>query len=58
MQPVQPQPVQPAYNPAIQQPMQPVQPQPVQPGYNPAAQQPNQVQPSAGLDLSFLDELL
>ncbi len=58
MQPVQPQPVQPAYNPAVQQPMQPVQPQPVQPAYNPAVQQPNQVQPSAGLDLSFLDELL
>jgi hypothetical protein len=50
--------VQPAYNPAVQQPMQPVQPQPVQPAYNPAAKQPNQVQPSAGLDLSFLDELL
>jgi hypothetical protein len=58
MQPVQPQPVQPAYNPTVQQPMQPVQPQPVQPAYNPVAQQPNQVQPSAGLDLSFLDELL
>jgi hypothetical protein len=49
----QPQAAPPAYSP----PVQPVQPQAVQPAYSPPVQ-PSQVQPSANIDVSFLDELL
>jgi len=63
MQPVQssyalpPQPVQPV-QPSYALPPQPVQPvQPIQ-QTEPVVQQPSQVQPSANIDVSFLDELL
>ncbi|MEJ6530947.1 MAG: hypothetical protein QNL81_05135, partial [Euryarchaeota archaeon] len=68
-QPPQPtQPAQPMYAqpPQLAQPVQPnyaLPPQPAQPVQPiqqavPVVQQPNQVQPSANIDVSFLDELL
>ena len=62
MQPVSTPPVQPIQaaqlQPAFIPPVQPIQPPKLQPADNPPSPQPRQVQPSANIDVSFLDELL
>jgi hypothetical protein len=54
VQPIQPAQLQPAFIP----PVQPTQPPRLQPADKPPSPQPRQVQPSATIDVSFLDELL
>jgi hypothetical protein len=70
VQPIQPAQLQPAFTPPVQPiepaqlqpafipPVQPIQPPRLQPADNPPSPQPRQVQPSANIDVSFLDELL